>query len=234
MLALAGVKWVVAAAAGLSGLAIAGLLGWHDAVQADALLRRVELPGHASLFVAVREVTRRQWKTCAEAGACEDLTGPIHRNEPDKPMTGVNHLDVEAYLGWINASQDRRYRLPTSEEWNVIAADLPHKPYKKLFTDPRLAWAADYGSMEKVSAVVRPSGAFGSLPNGIADLGGNVWEWTSTCTSAEIEPSNCPAYHVEGLHETVLSVFVRDPASGGCAVGAPPANVGVRLVSDEE
>ena len=29
----------------------------------------------------------------------------------------------------------------------------------------------------------------------------------------------------------MLSVFVRDPASGGCAAGTPPANVGFRLVT---
>ena len=42
--------------------------------------------------------------------------------------------------------------------------------------------------------------------------------------------ARCPAYRVEGLHQSVLSVFVRDPASGGCAAGAPPANVSFRLV----
>jgi hypothetical protein len=30
----------------------------------------------------------------------------------------------------------------------------------------------------------------------------------------------------------VLSIFVRDPASGGCSAGVPPANIGFRLVRD--
>ncbi len=221
----------LAAAAGLSGLAVAAFLGIRQPGPADANHRAVAMPDGSTLMVMAREVTRRDWKACADAGPCEDLTGTIAPSEPDMPMTGVNRFDVEAYLGWINSVRGTAYRLPTAEEWAVIAADLPRKPYKKLFDDPRLAWAADYGVMEKVSAVVEPSGRFGSLPNGVADLGGNVWEWTASCASTGADPARCPAYRVEGTHQAVLSVFVRDPASGGCAAGTPPANVGFRLVT---
>jgi len=198
----------------------------------DDRLRAVALPGGTTLQVMAREVTRREWRACAEAGACEDLTGPIAASEPDMPMTGVNRFDVEAYIAWENGRGGAEYRLPTVAEWQALAADLPQKPYRKLFTDPRMAWAADYGAMQKVSAVVEPSGAFGTLPNGISDLGGNVWEWTASCAKDGQDPARCPAYRVEGLHQSVLSVFVRNPASGGCAAGAPPANVGFRLVAE--
>lgn len=96
-----------------------------------------------------------------------------------------------------------------------------------------MAWAADYGSMPAISGVIRPSGGFGALPNGISDLTGNVWEWTATCAKDGFDPSRCPAYKVEGQHETALSIFVRDPFSGGCAAGTPPNHVGFRLVSDD-
>ena len=229
MIAFMAAKWAVAA--GLSGLAVAAALNLGQPAPPDETLRAVALPDGTTLQVMAREVTRREWRACAETRACEDLTGPIPVAEPDMPMTGVNRFDVEAYIGWINSVRGRAYRLPTAEEWAVIAADLPRKPYKKLFDDPRLAWAADYGVMEKVSAVVEPSGRFGSLPNGVADLGGNVWEWTASCASTGADPARCPAYRVEGTHQAVLSVFVRDPASGGCAAGTPPANVGFRLVT---
>ena len=44
----------------------------------------------------------------------------------------------------------------------------------------------------------------------------------------------CPAFVAQGLHEAVISVFIRDPATGGCASGVPPPHVGFRLVSDIE
>ena len=47
------------------------------------------------------------------------------------------------------------------------------------------------------------------------------------------EPQRCPAYLAEGLHEAAVSVFVRDPVVGGCALGTPPANIGFRLVADQ-
>ena len=233
MLALVSMmKWAVAAV-GLSGLAVAAFIGIHKPELDDVRFRRVELADGASLGVMVHEVTKREWKACADDGACEDLTGSIAAAEPDMPMTGVNRFDVETYLAWINAKDGRTYRLPTAAEWQQIAGALPRTSYKKLFDDPRMAWAADYGSMPAISGVKRASGGFGTLPNGIADLSGNVWEWTDTCAKDGFDPSRCPAYKVEGQHETALSIFVRDPFSGGCAAGTPPNHVGFRLVSDD-
>jgi formylglycine-generating enzyme required for sulfatase activity len=146
-------------------------------------------------------------------------------------MTGVNRFDVDEYLAWINAKSGHSYRLPTAEEWNVISNGLARRKTKKLFDDPRLAWAANYGSAEEISAKVRSSGSFGTI-NGIADLSGNVWEWTSTCATANSGDNDCPAYFAEGLHEAAISIFIRDPLNGGCAVGAPPANLGFRLVDE--
>jgi formylglycine-generating enzyme required for sulfatase activity len=233
MLTIAAIK-AMTIAAGLSGLAAATLLHGGGSMFTEPDMRAVAMPGTGTLLVAVHEVTRRQWQACVAGGACEALPEEVMQpGSPQMPMTGVNHLDVENYIRWMNATGGRRYRLPTAEEWSIIGGEIARPANKKLFTDPRMAWAADYGSMEKVSAVVQPSGAFGTSRDGIADLGGNVWEWTSTCTLKGAASDHCPAYLVEGLHQAAMSVFVRDPASGGCAVGAPPANIGFRLVADK-
>ncbi len=232
MLSLAFIK-TASVMAGLSSLAIAAFLHLTATTQSGPEMRPVVMPSGSTLLVAVHEVTRRDWQACAADAACEALPQEVMTSAQDMPMTGVNHLDVEAYLQWLNASAGRRYRLPTAVEWEAIAVELPRKPFKKLFDDPRLAWAADYGSMETVSALVRPSGSYGTFSNGIADLSGNVWEWTSTCTLKGAEPRRCPAYLAEGLHEAAVSVFVRDPVVGGCALGTPPANIGFRLVADK-
>lgn len=233
MLVLAGmIKWTVAAA-GLSGLAVAALLGIRQPAMDDIRFHPVPMPDGRALQVMTREVTRREWQACAVAGACEDLTGSIPAGQPDMPMTGVNRFDVESYLAWVNAMGRRDYRLPTTAEWRVIAAELPRPGYAKLFADPRLAWAADYGSMPAISGILRPSGGFGTLSNGISDLGGNVWEWTATCAKDGATADRCPAFVVAGLHETAMPVFVRDPFSGGCAAGTPPNHVGFRLVTGD-
>lgn len=233
MLALVSMlKWT-AAAAGLSGLAVGALLGLSQPKLDDPRFRPVAMPDGTTLQVMAREVTRREWKACAEARACDDLTGPIAASQPDVPMTGVNRFDVEAYLAWANAQGSRDYRLPTAAEWQVIARERPKTHYKKLFDDPRMAWAANYGAMPTISGVIRPSGGFGTFANGISDLAGNVWEWTDTCAKGGFDPGRCPAYTVEGLHETALPVFVRDPFSGGCAAGTPPNHVGFRLVTSD-
>lgn len=216
--------------AGLLGLAIATPLPSHRVPQPE--MRHVELAGGRQLAVGRYEVTARQWQGCVAAGVCPALPEAHRPDKADRPMTGVNALDVQAYVSWVNAESGRRFRLPTATEWRDIALDLPKKPAKKLFDDPRLAWAADYGNMEQVPAVVQASGHFGSLANGIADLGGNVWEWTATCAAPGFGQSTCPAFLAEGLHEAAVPIFIRDPASGGCAAGTPPANVGFRLVED--
>lgn len=233
MLVLASmVKWTMAAA-GLSGLAVAALLGIRQPAMNDIRFRPVPVPDGSALLVMTREVTRREWRACAAAGACEDLTGSIPAAQRDMPMTGVNRFDVEAYLAWVNTQGRREYRLPTVAEWRAIATELPRPGYRKLFADPRLAWAADYGSMPAISGIIRPSGGFGTLSNGISDLGGNVWEWTATCAKDGASPDRCPAFVVAGLHETAMPVFVRDPFSGGCASGTPPNHVGFRLVTGD-
>lgn len=239
MIVLAGAKaMAVWAAAGLSSLAVAvGLFLCEPAASPAALETvRLSMADGTLLDVGRYEITWNQWKACYDAGACTYLPrrGKSASGE-DYPVASVNRFDIEEFLVWINRGSDRVWRLPTAGEWSAIASQLPQRPYRKLFTDPRLAWAADYGAMARVSKTLRPTGSYGRLTNGIYDLAGNVWEWTSTCAANDAgiaDSEHCPALLVEGEHEAVLSVFLRDPSVGGCAAGVPPANVGFRLVAE--
>lgn len=76
---------------------------------------------------------------------------------------------------------------------------------------------------------------------GVRDIGGAVWEWTATCLRrGEVDAAgritgqtdSCGIYIAEGLHRAAIADFVRDPKSGGCSVGVPPANLGLRLVRE--
>lgn len=187
------------------------------------------------LMVSRTEVTWQDWKHCHDADACTYLPKPALRDTAQPfPVVGVSRLDVDEFIAWANKRGERRYRLPAAAEWDTFAADLPKPEAKKLFDDPRLAWAADYGTMAAVPTRVEPSGGFGSLKNGIQDLGGSVWEWTATCGVGDPNDERCPAYVAQGLHTAVISPFIRDPAAGGCTSGVPPPHVGFRLVSEIE
>jgi formylglycine-generating enzyme required for sulfatase activity len=192
--------------------------------------------GGRTLLVSRHEVTIAEWQNCLDDGGCSFTPRPgLGATAGNFPVTGVNWFDVKEYVVWARQRTGLPLRLPTLPEWNVIASRLPSDQRPKLFTDPRLAWAADYNTGAVQSPKLKISGSFKPTREGVADVSGNVWEWTATCVSTGFtggDSARCPAYMAAGEHEAVIPVFVRDPANGGCAIGTPPAHLGFRLVAD--
>ena len=96
------------------------------------------------------------------------------------PVVGVSWDDATAYCRWWRERTERRYRLPTEAAWERAARGT---------TGRRYPWGGDFAA-ERCNAAPAglgmPSavGTFspqGDTPEGVADLAGNVWEWTSTC-----------------------------------------------------
>jgi formylglycine-generating enzyme required for sulfatase activity len=177
------------------------------------------------------EISHNIWMECVAAGACEHQT----KSTPPSgfyPVTDVNALDIAEFIDWLSKNSGAAWRLPTREEAQEFADLLPKDDSKKLFADPRMDWATDYFSRKSYARAVRLHGSFGTLDNGLRDIGGNVWEWTSTCVSPDTGGYMCPAYYVNGEHEAEIPTFLRDAVSGGCAAGVPPTNLGFRLVRD--
>ena len=194
------------------------------------------LPDGRELWVQRHEVTIAEWNTCAAEKAC----ALILRARPDQnpamtPATGLSYTDVQQYVAWINVRTGQHYRLPTAVEWEHMAAPvLPDKP-DPIFTDPALTWASAYLTESSKPRALKAQGSFSTSPEGVSDLDGSVWEWTMECydgSSIGPDGDHCPAFFVGGEHLAVMSYLVRDPARGGCAVGAPPAHLGMRLVAD--
>ncbi len=186
-----------------------------------------------TLHVARHETTLRQWQNCVVDGACRQA-GKASIKTPSHPVTKVNMFDVQSYITWLNAKTGLSVRLPSYEEWLTLASDHKPAPKKKLFDDPRLAWAADYDlTAEPIQKRTVVAGSFGANNVGLSDIKGNVWEWTSTVcgTPATASLRSCRSGRiVMGEHVAVLSDLVRDPGNASCGAGLPPANLGFRLV----
>lgn len=196
----------------------------------------VVLADGSAIFVQRHEVTVADWNRCAAQNACQlDLRVPSHLDPATTPATGLSYLDAQDYIAWINRNTGHVFRLPTLAEWDAMAAPvLPDKP-DPLFTDPALTWASSYLTEGLAPRLLQQQGSFSTSPDGIADLDGSVWEWTQDCyagTAEGIDADRCPAFFVGGEHVAAMPFLVRDPARGGCAVGTPPAHLGLRLVTD--
>lgn len=203
-------------------------------------LRDVRPP--ADLVVMKRQVTVAEYVRCVDEGACPRLSGAS--GAKDLPVTGVNWHDATAYAAWLSRKTGVRHRLPTDEEWRFAAAEKARDEALPLVdpADPAQAWIARYeaeSTRSKPTATApQPGGAFGTNSQGLDDMAGNVWEWTDSCFvratlddgRERITNTNCGVRVVQGAHRSYMTDFIRDPKSGGCAAGVPPANLGFRLV----
>ena len=196
----------------------------------------VSMPDGRKVYAQKHEVTIAEWNRCAADLACElTLRARPDQDPATTPATGLSYIDVQQYVAWINRKSRHDFRLPTAGEWDVMAAGvLPEKP-EPIFSDPALTWASAYLVEGNAPRALKPQGSFSTSPQGIVDLDGSVWEWTMECydgAESGTAADRCPAFFVGGEHVAAMSYLVRDPARGGCAVGSPPAHLGMRLVSD--
>ncbi len=220
--------------AGSAGVIWAKSTAYSLSEQDRPRFETVSLLDGRQLHVGRHEVTIGQWNACVTGGGCEPLAKPGQLNT-DHPVTGVNWFDVQNYLAWYQAQTGTPVRLPSRLEWMALSRDHAPVEKKPLFTDPRLAWAANYDlTAGPRDRVVKPVGTFGVNNAGLSDLKGNVWEWTATQCGDGGEDNgreNCRSgRYAMGEHEAVLSDFIRDPGNASCGAGIPPANLGFRLV----
>lgn len=210
----------------------------------DAPVQTTQIP--APIEIMETPVSTEQWMECVAAGAC--LAPGAATDRPDLPVTGVSWLDAVAYAEWLSGETGQAWRLPADVEWAYAAAELFRDDALGVDSDPdnpAVLWLAEYAAdsarSRELDREIRPVGSLNVNSRGLRDIGGAVWEWTSTCLRrVDQDPSGavlrqdetCGIYIVEGLHRAAVADFVRDPKSGGCSVGVPPANLGFRLVRE--
>ncbi len=217
----------------------------HGTMEVDAPLVTIE-PGKR-LHIMRHQVSAADFERCVSAGGCK----PARRGEPaaNLPAVMVSWDDAAAYAVWLSRETGKSYRLPTDEEW--LAAAGSRIPRNVLVAgssaNPATRWLAEYeaeASLGSTGEEPKPFGAFGVNEYGVADFGGNVWEWTDACfiraaagddgRSFRTVTVNCDVRVAEGQHRAYVPSFIRDARGGGCSMGKPPSNLGFRLVLAED
>ncbi|MFD1745899.1 SUMF1/EgtB/PvdO family nonheme iron enzyme [Rhizobium helianthi] len=211
-----------------------------DGPMVDARLTR-------ALTVMKYQVSEGEYGRCVQDGRCVPIVA-AHVHGANFPATGISYDDAVSYARWLSDKTGEVWTLPTHEQMAFAAGGK--FPDDALGVDPNsrnpaLRWLADYERETRRKADANPvpkrRGHFGENEHGLADFAGNVWEWTSTCHRRvdlagprwSQEATACGIYVTVGQHRAPISSFVRDPKSGGCAVGTPPSNLGFRLVRDD-
>ena len=123
------------------------------------------------------------------------------------PVVNVSYDDALAFAAWRSKRDNVSYRLPTEEEWEFAArngerADLyPWGP----------AWIENAAVVREATPAPVGTRPEGKNRWGVADLVGNVWEWTSSKTS--VYPGS----------DGVVPDSIRDwiTIRGGCYVSDP-------------
>jgi len=201
----------------------------------------------APLEIMKYQVSDADYARCVADGACRKAE-PRRRGEGDVPVTGVSFNDASDYAEWLSARTGAIWRLPTVAEWTFAAGSKARDHALDIETnekDPAERWLAYYEREARLGAgalaAPSPLGTFGENEHGVADLGESVWEWTATCGSRTTLDAagetltyldSCGVRLLEGRHRTPMSAFIRDAQGGGCATGAPPDNLGFRLVKE--
>jgi len=213
----------------------------RDGKLASAPSRRISF--EKPLAIMKHQVSSADYQACVDDGGCRALDHGV-AVAADRPAVQVSWHDANAYAGWLSQRTGEKYRLPTDEEWAFAAGSKFRDDGLPVDNDdPSKRWLARYEreSEKTGDSEARALGSFGVNENGLADLAGNVWEWTSTCfTRYRLDEAgetvsskpNCGVRVVEGQHRSYVTDFIRDARAGGCAVGVPPDNLGFRLVRE--
>ncbi|QOZ66257.1 SUMF1/EgtB/PvdO family nonheme iron enzyme [Bradyrhizobium arachidis] len=211
--------------------------------QAEVPLRALRF--NRPLHIMRHQVSSSDYQLCVQDGGCRALDRGV-AIAFDHPVVQVNWHDAEAYAAWLSRKTGHTYRLPSDAEWAFAAGSRFKDDGAPVDAeDPSKRWLSRYereSERDLSDTTAYPFGKFGANEHGIADIAGNVWEWTSTCfVRARIDEAgnagrptvNCGVRVAEGAHRAYVTDFIRDARAGGCAQGVPPANLGFRLVREE-
>ncbi len=162
--------------------------------------------------------------------------GRHERSVANHPVVGVSYYEACAYARWAG------YRLAAESEWQMAASWrirssahlLRRYPWGESFDAKKCnLWATGVGRTVPVDAY-----AEGAAPNGVLQLTGNVWEWTSS--DFEVMDDDGRPIIGEmlmksvrgGAFDTYFACQATSDFRSGAAALARTHNVGVRCALD--
>ena len=217
---------------------------WQNGQAVDAPARHELLQPHFE--VMKYQVSQGEYARCVAEGDCLALSENSSPRD-ELPLTGASLLDAQRYASWLSRRTGQRWRLPTDLEWAFFAGSRWKDDALLIASDgnPARRWLARYrveaGTRSAEAALVQVRGHHGVNELGVADLGGNVWEWTQSCQQrVNLDSKGAVLSHIEacsiriaeGRHRAAINDFVRDARGGGCTAGQPPDHLGFRLIRD--
>ena len=139
----------------------------------------------SAFFMDVTEVTTKAYAACVLSNKCTAAsTGGSYCNagvagRENHPINCVDWNQATAYC----AAQG--LRLPTEEEWEYAARGTDGRlfPWGNTAPTNQLCWNGagnDLGQVNRKNTCAVSSYSSGNSPFGLADMSGNVWEWTSS------------------------------------------------------
>jgi formylglycine-generating enzyme required for sulfatase activity len=134
-----------------------------------------------------------------------DWRKPDFPQTPDHPAVNVSLQDVLAFCDWLRKKEGLQYRIPTDEEWSLLAG-LKEQPELAANQQPPSTGIYHWGSrplakdvgnfcdeafgrkysktydakwleLDDGHADTAPVGSYPADANGLFDFAGNVWEW---------------------------------------------------------
>jgi formylglycine-generating enzyme required for sulfatase activity len=145
--------------------------------QADEILYPVRIG--KPFYVAIHEVTNREWTAVMQPGQ------PVDETNADLPVVNVNWHDARLFLDRLNQDQPWRLRLPSEVEWEYACRAGTTTPYStgSLLTTEQANYNGEFplpgqSAGENRRRVTRV-GSFAANAWGLFDMHGNVWEWTN-------------------------------------------------------
>lgn len=151
-------------------------------------VHEVYLDGFYAARHPVTNVQYREFVTATEHRSPRHWKGITYpEGKGDHPVVWVSWHDARAYCSWLSEKTGQEIRLPTEAEWEKAARGTDGRKYpwgnefdrSKCNTKQLVMYHAAPVGVGDTTPVGKYSPE-GDSPYGVADMAGNVFEWTSS------------------------------------------------------